>query len=247
MVDPKKVKKLAKAKEFENFAFRTFLKENAGDEEFDDQVHRLHEELFANYDCNQCRNCCKEYHGSVPAEDLERDAEYLRLSVAEFKSKYLEPGASEDGFTTKNKPCNFLQADGSCLLGEYKPRACKEYPHTDKPERLSSLLNMLDQAEICPIVYEMFERLKQKYEDFDQDYIDEFREMTERFEKHAPSGVMSAEDWFALQNSVHKNIESDMNNTRQTPFCREEEKIGRNDPCPCGSGKKYKKCCGRQK
>lgn len=23
------------------------------------------------------------------------------------------------------------------------------------------------------------------------------------------------------------------------------EKIGRNDPCPCGSGKKYKKCCGR--
>ena len=24
-----------------------------------------------------------------------------------------------------------------------------------------------------------------------------------------------------------------------------KEKIGRNDPCPCGSGKKYKKCCGR--
>ena len=23
------------------------------------------------------------------------------------------------------------------------------------------------------------------------------------------------------------------------------EKIGRNEPCPCGSGKKYKKCCGR--
>ena len=23
------------------------------------------------------------------------------------------------------------------------------------------------------------------------------------------------------------------------------QKVGRNDPCPCGSGKKYKKCCGR--
>jgi preprotein translocase subunit SecA len=23
-----------------------------------------------------------------------------------------------------------------------------------------------------------------------------------------------------------------------------EQKVGRNDPCPCGSGKKYKKCCG---
>ena len=25
---------------------------------------------------------------------------------------------------------------------------------------------------------------------------------------------------------------------------RHEVKIGRNDPCPCGSGRKYKKCCG---
>ncbi|MDZ7637918.1 MAG: SEC-C metal-binding domain-containing protein [Bryobacterales bacterium] len=25
---------------------------------------------------------------------------------------------------------------------------------------------------------------------------------------------------------------------------RAEPKVGRNDPCPCGSGKKYKKCCG---
>ena len=31
------------------------------------------------------------------------------------------------------------------------------------------------------------------------------------------------------------------------PYVREEPKIGRNDPCPCGSGKKYKKCCGRGK
>jgi preprotein translocase subunit SecA len=29
-----------------------------------------------------------------------------------------------------------------------------------------------------------------------------------------------------------------------TPVTREEPKVGRNDPCPCGSGKKYKKCCG---
>ena len=29
------------------------------------------------------------------------------------------------------------------------------------------------------------------------------------------------------------------------PVRRQQKKIGRNDPCPCGSGKKYKKCCGR--
>lgn len=30
-----------------------------------------------------------------------------------------------------------------------------------------------------------------------------------------------------------------------TPYKRPEKKVGRNDPCPCGSGKKYKHCCGR--
>jgi len=30
----------------------------------------------------------------------------------------------------------------------------------------------------------------------------------------------------------------------KAPKTREEDKVGRNDPCPCGSGKKYKKCCG---
>jgi len=34
---------------------------------------------------------------------------------------------------------------------------------------------------------------------------------------------------------------------QQQPLKREGEKIGRNDPCPCGSGKKYKKCCGKFK
>ncbi len=33
--------------------------------------------------------------------------------------------------------------------------------------------------------------------------------------------------------------------TKRTPIRRKGKKIGRNDPCPCGSGKKYKHCCGR--
>ena len=32
----------------------------------------------------------------------------------------------------------------------------------------------------------------------------------------------------------------------RTTYTRTERKVGRNDPCPCGSGKKYKKCCGRR-
>ncbi len=33
---------------------------------------------------------------------------------------------------------------------------------------------------------------------------------------------------------------------RTIPTTREEPKVGRNDPCPCGSGRKYKKCCGAE-
>ena len=32
---------------------------------------------------------------------------------------------------------------------------------------------------------------------------------------------------------------------QKKPVERKEEKIGRNDPCPCGSGLKYKQCCGK--
>jgi len=33
--------------------------------------------------------------------------------------------------------------------------------------------------------------------------------------------------------------------SKPQPVSRAGEKVGRNDPCPCGSGKKYKKCCGQ--
>ena len=40
---------------------------------------------------------------------------------------------------------------------------------------------------------------------------------------------------------THGNDESDV----KKPVVRSSKKVGRNDPCPCGSGKKYKKCCGQ--
>ena len=35
--------------------------------------------------------------------------------------------------------------------------------------------------------------------------------------------------------------------TKKSPKKADGSKVGRNDPCPCGSGKKYKNCCGRKK
>jgi SEC-C motif domain protein len=53
---------------------------------------------------------------------------------------------------------------------------------------------------------------------------------------HLETALFAREDgrWvYAGQEEIHP-----------VPVRRETPKIGRNDPCPCGSGKKYKKCCG---
>lgn len=84
MVSPDKVQSEAKKKENENFKFRTFLKGRADDEELDEQFLRLHNELFADYDCNKCRNCCKMYKGSIPEEDIEKDAKHLGITEEQF-------------------------------------------------------------------------------------------------------------------------------------------------------------------
>lgn len=89
MIAPRKVRFEAKKKENENFEFRTFLKCHADEKELDEPFKRLHEELFSNYNCSRCRNCCKMYHGNIPSEDLERDAGFLDLTKEQFVEKYL--------------------------------------------------------------------------------------------------------------------------------------------------------------
>ncbi len=63
---------------------------------------------------------------------------------------------------------------------------------------------------------------------------------------------LSGEEIEKLQNSIASNVreihafwlsQRDENSPFIQPFRRTEPRVGRNDPCPCGSGKKYKKCC----
>ena len=48
-----------------------------------------------------------------------------------------------------------------------------------------------------------------------------------------------------IQRQQQQAIDNSQVSEKKEPIRRTEAKIGRNDPCPCGSGKKYKKCCGR--
>ncbi len=163
MIAPDKVRSEAKKRENENFKFRTYLKGHADGEELDAQFLRLHNELFADYDCSQCRNCCKMYKGSILEEDIEKDAAHLGITAEQFVDFFLEKTQFGSGYQTKHKPCDFLMEDGNCKLGECRPEGCKNYPYTDQPERLFSLLGFLDTVAICPVAFEIFECLKQEY------------------------------------------------------------------------------------
>lgn len=66
--------------------------------------------------------------------------------------------------------------------------------------------------------------------DYEDDEMDMEQLSQEFFESEMPE---------RLKTQLIKELSNDMLQSMNLP------KIGRNDPCPCGSGKKHKKCCGR--
>ncbi|MBN1114747.1 MAG: preprotein translocase subunit SecA [Oligoflexia bacterium] len=57
--------------------------------------------------------------------------------------------------------------------------------------------------------------------------------------------LSSLEKYKQQQEALQKSLVMNRGESGAAPVKRNENKVGRNDPCPCGSGKKYKKCCGR--
>lgn len=54
-------------------------------------------------------------------------------------------------------------------------------------------------------------------------------------------------EWFFVDGDAHTHKEGEghhHHHAPKDPVIREQPKVGRNDPCSCGSGKKFKKCCG---
>jgi Fe-S-cluster containining protein len=161
MIAPDRIKEISKNFESENVKFRSFLKKRADSDELDAHFLKLHNELFADYDCNQCRNCCREYDLELQLGEVSGIAENLKLPTNDFIKKYITK--SDGGDMVIKSPCCFLNDDGSCQLESCKPQSCIEFPYTDKPERLFSLLGVISFAEVCPVVFEIVQRLKQIY------------------------------------------------------------------------------------
>jgi len=161
MINPSEINAVAERHYEENLRFREFLKEHADSNKLDAQFFELHNELFSDYDCCKCANCCKAYAIVLSDEDIERISKHLGQDKKDFIEKNLEVSFfDESEYKLKIQPCMFLNADGKCSIQDVKPADCWGFPFTDKPGRLECMLGVIDFAEECPVVFEILERLK---------------------------------------------------------------------------------------
>ncbi|MFC1611435.1 YkgJ family cysteine cluster protein [Myxococcota bacterium] len=158
--DPKRVSELGKRKEELNWEFRSFLKGiHLKSEELDRIVHSLHEEVSAQIDCTACGQCCRAIRPLLMAKDLKRLANHLGLTETIFTTKYLmEP--DDQTYVFRDLPCPFLQ-DNRCIVYDARPDDCRSYPHLHQNDFACRLANVCDNCSLCPIVYNVFEFLKE--------------------------------------------------------------------------------------
>ena len=75
---------------------------------------------------------------------------------------------------------------------------------------------------------------------------DMFEEMTESIREETVKALMHVRiEQKVEREQVAKETGTNKDDSANAPVQRKTEKVGRNDPCPCGSGKKYKYCCGK--
>ncbi len=70
-------------------------------------------------------------------------------------------------------------------------------------------------------------------------------EFTATFEERGRVQKLHERSRFAREHGALDSAWRYMGSDSARPVRREHSKVGRNAPCPCGSGRKYKRCCGR--
>lgn len=152
--------KLAQDKYKENKAFFKKLKQKPP-KNLDYVMQQLHDEAFNEIDCLKCANCCKTTGPLFTNKDIERIAKHLRLKPSEFIANYLRVDEDND-YVLQTVPCAFLGTDNYCSIYDVRPKACREYPHTDR-RKFHQITNItLKNIPICPAVYHVVEALKNK-------------------------------------------------------------------------------------
>ncbi len=156
----KSLPKLAKDNHNENKSFFKKLKKKTP-KHLDYLMQDLHDKEFEKTDCLTCANCCKTTSPIFTNKDIERIAKHLRMKVYDFTTQFLDLD-EDDFYVLKSAPCTFLDADNSCFIYDVRPKACREYPHTNRKKFQQITDLTLINVAICPAAFNIVEAMKEK-------------------------------------------------------------------------------------
>lgn len=124
-------------------------------------VQEIHEEVFDKTDCLECANCCKTTGPLFERKDIDRIAKFLNMKPAQFEANYLRIDEDND-WVLQRVPCAFLGEDNACSIYDVRPKACREFPHTDRPKIYKIAQHTQKNVAICPAAFSIVEKMKER-------------------------------------------------------------------------------------
>lgn len=160
ITDLVQIRRLGYQKRTENFKFRSYLKNHRHS---DRRLQNFAAEIQAQIDCTKCANCCRVTETGITERDIEKLAKFLGMTVEEFFRDYTERASDNELILKRNDgACVFLK-DNLCTVYEARPQNCVKFPHLVRGNGsiASRMWQMVDRTEICPIVYNWMEKVKE--------------------------------------------------------------------------------------
>lgn len=150
----------AKDKQKENKKFFAKLKKRPP-KHLDRLMRELHDDEFERTDCLNCANCCKTTGPLFTNKDIERISKFLKLKPQQFIDEYLQVDEDND-YVLQSVPCTFLGTDNKCFIYDVRPKACAEFPHTDR-KKFQQISNLtMKNVTICPAAFNIVEEMKKR-------------------------------------------------------------------------------------
>ncbi|MFK5893880.1 MAG: preprotein translocase subunit SecA [Pseudomonadota bacterium] len=182
-----------------------------------DKDDELHEETLRQRIINEILTIYQQKEKLIGAENIRRVEKGVMLQVL-------------DGLWKEHLAAMDYLRKGIHLRGYAQKNPKQEY----KRESFELFTELLDKIKYDVINYLTRIEIKE----------DEGLELDERPDQQMEYQHDEANTFGSSSSSDDNQQQKDQSHT---PFQRAEQKVGRNQPCPCGSGKKYKQCCGKLK
>lgn len=151
---------LAKDTHIENKKYFDKLKKRIP-KNLDKVMQDLHDAEFKKTDCLDCANCCKTTGPLFTITDIERISKNFKQRPQQFIAQYLRVDEEND-YVLQSVPCTFLDSDNKCFIYDIRPKACREFPHTDRNKFTQITDLTLKNVEVCPAAYNIVQKMKEK-------------------------------------------------------------------------------------